>query len=1030
MIPLKLAVQGLYSYQDTQEIDFTRLTNSAIFGIFGKVGSGKTSLIEAISFVLYDKTERLNDRGDDRHYNMMNLQSKLSRIDFEFRAGDEGGRYRFVYEAKRNARRHSEVKNSDRRAFKWDENQWQPIGHEKENIGQLAEDILGLDYDNFKRTIIIPQNQFRDFLELTPGKRNEMMNRLFKLDQYELSKQVAKLKNANDLELAELRGLLGPLDVVTEAAIREAETTEQQVGEQLVKKNEVLLLEEVAEARLLTLQKQVYDREAAQVRYADTFTRQLDIDRAQEALHLFERCQQVFQADFGQLVQGQRKLASLIAAEQLAQKQLFIAETNKPLAQKRADEARRAYESNALLTRQNAELDTVSQIVLVQDGITSQNQRVRQLENKQVEQKKRVDSLTQEADTLKTTLLALAGQPDLLGMLLAVKDWLGTLGTLQREADKREADLLKLTRETETIKARKTNALASFPALQGFDLKQLPTAIEAEMNTLRLHEQDYTARHLEASIREQVRQFRGELTGQKPCPLCRSLHYDVPHQNEANAGTNEVAEALSALNQVRNQLTDSTNLTLVVNTLRTELRAVLDRQKDLHQTDLALPLAAHRDTFRWPTFAHHNEPSIGQAIRAENDRQTQLNSTQTKLNSTNEALGQATGQLNTYLTQQQEIKTALAGLQGELRTAAAGLTVYDYDEIIGWTHERIDTKREALEAQLAAITTATEKAEKQLQQAHDALLEASKDAAHATQNCHATRQECDAIQRTIADKLTQHGLTETTVQTILDSQPDVGAVRQRIQAHSLELKSIEQELKTLNEAIGTQVFCADELAAATNQVQTTRAEKEALNKALGKAETELATLRRQWAAKQEHLQRHTDLTLREDDLGTMTGLFRGQGFVNYVSTVYLRNLCESANERFVRLTNNQLRLELDEANNFLVRDYLNGGEVRLAKTLSGGQLFQAALSLALALSDNIQHLTKAKQNLFFLDEGFGTLDKESLETVFQTLKSLRHENRIVGLISHVDELQLEVETYIRTELTPAGSRIHCSWEME
>ena len=190
----------------------------------------------------------------------------------------------------------------------------------------------------------------------------------------------------------------------------------------------------------------------------------------------------------------------------------------------------------------------------------------------------------------------------------------------------------------------------------------------------------------------------------------------------------------------------------------------------------------------------------------------------------------------------------------------------------------------------------------------------------------------------------------------------------------------------------------------------------------------MATLERQLSQKQDYQKRHDALDLRRQDLRKMDELFRAQGFVNYVSAVYLKSLCESANERFFKLTNNQLKLELDEKNNFLVRDYLNGGDVRSVKTLSGGQTFQAALSMALALSDNIQHLTKARQNLFFLDEGFGTLDKDSLQTVFKTLKALRSENRVVGIISHVEELQQEVDTYIRTESTESGSRIINSWE--
>jgi exonuclease SbcC len=81
--------------------------------------------------------------------------------------------------------------------------------------------------------------------------------------------------------------------------------------------------------------------------------------------------------------------------------------------------------------------------------------------------------------------------------------------------------------------------------------------------------------------------------------------------------------------------------------------------------------------------------------------------------------------------------------------------------------------------------------------------------------------------------------------------------------------------------------------------------------------------------------------------------------------------------------------------------------------LSGGQMFQASLSLALALSESIQAFAGTEQNFFFLDEGFGTQDKESLRLVFESLKELRKENRVVGLISHVDELQEEIDVCLK-----------------
>jgi exonuclease SbcC len=168
---------------------------------------------------------------------------------------------------------------------------------------------------------------------------------------------------------------------------------------------------------------------------------------------------------------------------------------------------------------------------------------------------------------------------------------------------------------------------------------------------------------------------------------------------------------------------------------------------------------------------------------------------------------------------------------------------------------------------------------------------------------------------------------------------------------------------------------------------------------------------------------------RKENLELMKSLFRGSGFVNYISTVYLSQLVDHANIRFRHLTRQHLKLELSDNNEFLVRDFMNGGNLRSVKTLSGGQMFQCALSLALALSDSVQHRNKAEHNFFFLDEGFGALDKEALEVVFKTLKNLQKENRIVGIISHVDEMQQEVEINLKVINDPErGSLIINSWE--
>jgi exonuclease SbcC len=148
-----------------------------------------------------------------------------------------------------------------------------------------------------------------------------------------------------------------------------------------------------------------------------------------------------------------------------------------------------------------------------------------------------------------------------------------------------------------------------------------------------------------------------------------------------------------------------------------------------------------------------------------------------------------------------------------------------------------------------------------------------------------------------------------------------------------------------------------------------------------------------------------------------------------MSIRYLHNIVELANIRFQKMTKQRFKLILKgKDNDFYVIDYLNGGKERSIKSLGGGQTFQACLALALALSENIRKLAAIDQQFFFLDEGFGTLDKNALTLVFDTLKSLKNENRVVGLISHVEELQQEMDVFLKIENhLEKGSVIVSSW---
>ena len=165
-------------------------------------------------------------------------------------------------------------------------------------------------------------------------------------------------------------------------------------------------------------------------------------------------------------------------------------------------------------------------------------------------------------------------------------------------------------------------------------------------------------------------------------------------------------------------------------------------------------------------------------------------------------------------------------------------------------------------------------------------------------------------------------------------------------------------------------------------------------------------------AKQEH-----KLALLSD----LEKLFKGKKFVEFIAANQLKYISIEASKKLKDITNGVYGLEVDENGKFIIRDYKNGGAERDASTLSGGETFLASLALALSLSSQIQLKGTAALELFFLDEGFGTLDDNLLDVVMSSLERLHHERLSVGIISHVESIKNRVP--VKLILTPAEAGI-------
>jgi len=152
---------------------------------------------------------------------------------------------------------------------------------------------------------------------------------------------------------------------------------------------------------------------------------------------------------------------------------------------------------------------------------------------------------------------------------------------------------------------------------------------------------------------------------------------------------------------------------------------------------------------------------------------------------------------------------------------------------------------------------------------------------------------------------------------------------------------------------------------------------------------------------------------------------RADRIIAFLQMEALQVLASAGSDRLAALSSARYRLEYVE-DEFFVVDTWNGEERRSAKTLSGGETFLASLALALALSEQVRSLSvteKARLDSLFLDEGFGTLDPETLEVVVEAIEQLGGDGRMVGVITHVQELAIRLPARIDVEKSPRGSRL-------
>ena len=1013
MVPVRLTLEGIYSYRERQTIDFSRLTEARLFGIFGPVGSGKSTILEAMIYVIYGVIDRLNN---EVKYNLMNLQSDRLFVDFEFKAGEEARDYRATVECKRNKKRFTDISVPKFLYHVREEEEWIPCSRED----VIA--AIGLNVQNFRRVVSIPQGKFQDFLMLRDKERTEMMMELFgELRRYDLGGKVAYLEGETNKKIIGLKGQLTGLGEVNEEML--ADNKKRLVGLQEEAERLKKIIQEGTEQESgLKKVKQLVDERAIREREETRLLEQKDeIAALLLQVEEYEFCLQYFQEPLHHWEDVSRRLSESEKVLSGYRERLIVMRQELVCFKEQYNILKQEYEGRERLKERAGQLERLIRSRMLAEEQKELQGRYAKGEAMVVITKKEVEVLGQQLTGRKENLEKLVLSIPDMKLLSDIREWYGAYHHLQEEEKQAREEGMQaenaLARDGEEIVSwKRENPLFADVTEGTYDslldiCQKRQQQIGVELKTCRDE-----LMHL--NTRQRLADFAKELNEGEPCPLCGALSHPMPLHAEELEGVLRASTAkIIALEREQGELNQWYSRLVIAGE---RCRSNQDKQKQIRvkQENVQQKLREHLSRFVWEGFSPDNVQHLREEINRVASLGDERKKQEAEVKRTEGEIELKRGNLEKYSKRLEEINREVVQRETQMELLREQLKDFD-------TAAYAEVALAGLKDEMETCLTTFEKLGKDYQAGTDRLHETENEYRKWEGGVEEKEKEISLLggeKKTSEDKLGEL-LKDSAykdipaVRNVLNKKLDLPACRNRINQFNQQLHVVQVRKLELENLLAGVEYKVEEHEELLRQLEETRRRERELLAEHGALANQIKDMEVRAAARGRIGKELDGLDSRLRNLQVLKGLFRGNDFVKFVSSIYLQNLCNAANERFYRMTRQRLKLELDEDNDFVIRDFMNEGRTRSARTLSGGQVFQASLSLALALTDNIRHLTGSNQNFFFLDEGFGSLDKESLRVVFETLKSLREENRVVGLISHVEEMQQELPACLFVENT-------------
>ena len=1056
MKPLHLSVQGFMPFREHAEVDFTDLQ---LFAIQGATGSGKSSLLDAITYALYGETDRLGQTGLDA---LISTGERGFSVSLTFEVG--GQTYR-VARTKGRKQAENQVRLEHQQDGKWLNLSDNAVRATQGRVSKL----LGLDFRSFTRAVMLPQGKFDALLRGSKAERQKLLGELTNIGHVaEMHGHAAEKTKTLKFELSGVHHLLeGEYAAVSQEALAElqAEKTRTEAEVQTLTDDRDALQAELTRLRAqeslhqefaaLSGQLSELDVRASGVREGAVRAERARLvagalpllDAAQQAQAAAARARQ--DADVAQeaLTAAGAAFAQAAQHEQTAldAQQRGTLEANERLERaERVAEAlpllRGAAQAREQLGRTEEAFQTAQTKL---DGAAQMLSAAAERERQAREQMERLPELEARAENLKNAESDLARLKRAGGNLQTRHanplPWDEDAHHVAREAAQKleqlRAEKVKLESEQAGLKAGQARH-AEQEQLQRQELAEMEQ-IERDGRTLKAQSDEAEAAWQQAREVAGLGVYRAHLHLGEACPLCEQTVRSLPagplaDVDELRARADAIKHTLEERRDRFKNLRASTNVRARQNDDKArELAdwdaALTDREADL-RTGLAKYSGDEPDTaLRLLAGLAERVQAAGRDPAGERQKlQAEIQALQSALETAKTAQASAQAAQAAAAATVQAAQTTLEERHAEMERADTAL--HTVLSTLNLSAEQVRTapdpagERRAAQQQLRALSEALDTARRAVSEAQARQAAAAATAQAAAMRLSERQAEAERAEQALQTVLSALKLSAEQVQNAALPEAEIQALEAALRRHLAEREQLAASLAALEAKLGGAVFDPARLTGAMRDLHAAEAALSAARGRIGELAESLRAGAERLARKLELEGSATRLASTFDLWTTLANSLRANEFQQYLLQEVESRLLTGAGELLYDISDGRYRLALGEGGgDYVVQDLWNAGETRGVKTLSGGETFLASLSLAIALSDYLAG--NRILGALFLDEGFGTLDPQALDSVAGALENLRTQGRMVGVITHVESLSERLPSRLLVSKSVAGSSV-------